>query len=78
MKISEAKRLFKASDLKEPKIVPAFMGSGYNLQLLVNRDVWSSETLVARSGKTREFKKVEAVITVLSEIGFKEAIVTFD
>ncbi len=78
MKMSEAKSLFQASSLKEPRIVPAFMGSGYNLQLLVHRGVWSSETLVAKSGKTRQFKRVEAVITVLSEIGFKEAIVTFD
>lgn len=78
MKLQEAKSLFTAGALKSPAIVPAPMREAWHVQASANRGAWKAENLVAKSGKVREFKTVEAALRLLSEIGFKQASITFD
>ena len=77
MKLQEARSLFKAGALKSPAIVPAPMREAWQIQASANRGTWQTENLIAKSGKVREFRTIEAAVSVLSDIGFRSASVNW-
>ncbi len=77
MKLVESKVLFSAGGLKSPRAVRAPMIDGWLLQFEVNRGRWVTESLIAKSGKVRIFKRVEAAISVLDDIGFSDITISF-
>ena len=42
------------------------------------RGTWQVESLIAKSGKVREFRTVEAALSVLADVGFKKASIAFE
>lgn len=77
MKLQEAKTLFNAQGMRSPEITPAPMADKWIIQAQVNRGIWQSENLIAKSGKVREFRTIEACLSVLSDIGLKKVTVHF-
>ena len=77
MKLQEAKTLFNAQGMKIPEITPSPISDKWIIQAQVNRGIWQSENLIAKSGKVREFRTIEACLSVLDDIGIKKVMVHF-
>jgi len=77
MKLAESKVLFSAGGLRNPRAVRAPMEDGWLLQIEINRGRWETESLIAKSGKVRVFKTLEAVVSLADGVGFSDLSVSF-
>lgn len=78
MNLQQIRTAFEAGGVTNPIITHSMMNDKWEVMFDVRqKENINTVVLISKRGKTREFRTIEAVISVLEELGFKTVTVAF-
>lgn len=78
MNLQQIRIAFEAGGVTNPVITHSMMSDKWEVMFDVRqKENINTVVLISKRGKTREFRTIEAVISVLEELGFKSVSITF-